>query len=146
MFVAYFERKTWIQLFPLLIIFIGIYLVASYLWLEWQKSTVDCAYFMNEYYFPTMSQNWRLNFAVLPVFRIGEIEERRNVFLVEREAKAALFRNGGSPRATRTVSLVGRAPSPSASEYSLSSGSITPPLCSPSSHRSQAVVVDEAKM
>lgn len=37
--------------------------------------------------------------------RIGEIETRRNVFLVEREAKAALFRRSASPSSSQTISV-----------------------------------------
>uniref|UniRef100_A0A1I7VN85 GP-PDE domain-containing protein n=1 Tax=Loa loa TaxID=7209 RepID=A0A1I7VN85_LOALO len=55
--------------------------------------------------------------------RIGEIEARRNVFLVEREAKASLFRQSISPIASRTVSLDDGPPSPAVSENSHSSGS-----------------------
>lgn len=55
--------------------------------------------------------------------RIGEIEARRNVFLVEREAKASLFRQSNSPTASRTVSLDEGPPSPTVSENSHSSGS-----------------------
>uniref|UniRef100_A0AAF5Q3E4 GP-PDE domain-containing protein n=1 Tax=Wuchereria bancrofti TaxID=6293 RepID=A0AAF5Q3E4_WUCBA len=55
--------------------------------------------------------------------RIGEIETRRNVFLVEREAKASLFRQSNSPTTSRTVSLDEGPPSPTTSENSHSSGS-----------------------
>lgn len=37
-------------------------------------------------------------------FRIGEIESRKNVFLVEREAKNALFKAHSSPTPSRTAS------------------------------------------
>ncbi|VDK76244.1 unnamed protein product, partial [Litomosoides sigmodontis] len=55
--------------------------------------------------------------------RIGEIEARRNVFLVEREAKASLFRQSNSPTTSRTVSLDDGPPSPTVSENSHTSGS-----------------------
>lgn len=38
-------------------------------------------------------------------FRIGEIESRKNVFLVEREAKNTLFKAGSSPTPSRTASV-----------------------------------------
>ncbi|VDN02966.1 unnamed protein product [Thelazia callipaeda] len=55
--------------------------------------------------------------------RIGEIEARRNVFLVERETKTKLFRQSISPNSSCTVSLDEEPPSPSVSENSASSGS-----------------------
>ncbi|CAG9531972.1 unnamed protein product [Cercopithifilaria johnstoni] len=55
--------------------------------------------------------------------RIGEIEARKNVFLVERETKASLFRQSNSPATSRTVSLDKGSPSPTVSENSHSSGS-----------------------
>ncbi|VDK53083.1 unnamed protein product [Anisakis simplex] len=69
--------------------------------------------------------------------RIGELEPRRNVFSVEREAKAALFRRTVSPAAPRTVSLsVEECPdSPSASDSSMSSSTTESPVQTPPSHR-----------
>ncbi|MCP9256999.1 Glycerophosphocholine phosphodiesterase GPCPD1 [Dirofilaria immitis] len=69
--------------------------------------------------------------------RIGEIEERRNVFLVEREAKASLFRQSNSPTSSRTVSLDDGPPSPTVSENSHSSGSTISPNNSFCLHRPQ---------
>ncbi|KAL3989752.1 Glycerophosphoryl diester phosphodiesterase family protein [Acanthocheilonema viteae] len=70
--------------------------------------------------------------------RIGEIEARRNVFLVEREAKASLFRQSNSPTTSRTVSLDEGPPSPTASENSHSSGSTASSNSSFCLHHTQA--------
>uniref|UniRef100_A0A9J2PLV1 GP-PDE domain-containing protein n=1 Tax=Ascaris lumbricoides TaxID=6252 RepID=A0A9J2PLV1_ASCLU len=66
--------------------------------------------------------------------RIGEVEARRNVFMVEREAKTALFRRAVSPGASRTVSLsLEECPgSPTASDsLSISSSSTISPVHTP---------------
>uniref|UniRef100_A0A0N5AG98 Glycerophosphocholine phosphodiesterase GPCPD1 n=1 Tax=Syphacia muris TaxID=451379 RepID=A0A0N5AG98_9BILA len=60
--------------------------------------------------------------------RIGEVERRRNVFLVEREAKSALFRKTISPSTSRTVCLED---TNSLSDNSASSSSNISPTHSP---------------
>ena len=66
------------------------------------------------------------------ICRIGEVEARRNCFLVERENKLTLFQKGASPsvsrNASRTVSLD---ETNSLSDNSLSSSSNISPVHSP---------------
>lgn len=55
-------------------------------------------------------------------FRIGETETRKNIFLLEREVKNALFKSGSSPSPSRTASVdkyisTGRNLSPTKANY-----------------------------